>query len=45
MIVPLLDTEEEKIIPHFEKTCEFIRKALSEGGKVLVHWFFLNNSE
>lgn len=35
--IPLLDSTQQNISEHFEKTTTFIGNALADGGKVLVH--------
>ena len=37
-VIPVDDVEEENLLERFPAANEFIKKALSEGGKVFVHW-------
>ena len=35
----VIDLPTQNLLPYFDKAIEFINKAVSSGGRVLVHWF------
>lgn len=37
MLIDMADMEEANLLPHFEQAVQFIKSALEQGGKVLVH--------
>jgi protein phosphatase slingshot len=41
MQLDILDSPEVDIKKHFDETGCFIEKCLSNGGKILVHWYFI----